>query len=69
LEIDPVLRAWSLIHNKNQLFSLRKLPFDLEVRDHGTCKEMLVILANRVMDKKRIIKIEGRGGGVLPSNY
>jgi hypothetical protein len=31
---------------------------------------MLVIRANRAMDKKRIIgKIEGRGGGVLPSNY
>jgi hypothetical protein len=27
------------------------------------CKEMPVILINRVVDKSRIIKMEGQGGG------
>jgi hypothetical protein len=44
--------------------SLGKLPCDFEVRGHCMCKEMPVILVNRVVDKKRIIGImEGRGGG------
>jgi hypothetical protein len=47
------IRAWSLIHNeKKQLFSLRKLPCNREVRGHYTCKEMPV---NRALDKKRMI--------------
>jgi hypothetical protein len=40
------------------LFSLRKLPWDCEVR--GQFKETPVIPVNRVVDKKRIIgKMEG----------
>jgi hypothetical protein len=35
------------------LFSLRKLPCDCEVRGHCMCKEIPVILVNRVADKKK----------------
>jgi tetrahydromethanopterin S-methyltransferase subunit A len=34
---------------------LRKLPWVCEVKGHCTCKEMLVIPVNRVVDKKTII--------------
>jgi hypothetical protein len=56
---------WSLIRKeKKQLFSLRKLPGDFEVRGHCMCKEMPVIPVDRVVDKTRIIrKMEGQGGG------
>jgi hypothetical protein len=40
--------VWSAM--KNQLFSLRKLPCDWEVRGHCMCKEMLVIPVNRVVE-------------------
>jgi hypothetical protein len=53
------IRVWSLIHNKKHLFSLRKLPWDCEVRGHCKCKEMQAILVNRVVDKKRIIRKNG----------
>jgi hypothetical protein len=53
---------WSI--TKKQLFSLRKLPCDWEVRDHCMCKEMPVIPINRVVDTKRMIrKMVGRRGG------
>jgi hypothetical protein len=49
---------------KRQLFSLRKLPCDCEVKGHCMCKEMPVIPVDRVVDKKRIVgKMEGTGGG------
>jgi hypothetical protein len=60
--------AWSLIHNKkNQMFFLRKLPFDCEVRGHCMCKEMPVIPVNRVVDKKK--KLEKGGGEARPKEY
>jgi hypothetical protein len=40
---------------KNQLFSLRKLPWDCEVRGHSMCKEKPAIPVYRVVDKKIII--------------
>jgi hypothetical protein len=55
--------AWRLIHDKKKTVSLRKLPCDCEVRGHGMCKEMPVILVDRVEDKKRIIGKMGRGRG------
>jgi hypothetical protein len=56
MEFDP--------KQKKQLISLRNLPCDWEVRGHCTCKEMPVILVNRVVDKKRMIKKEeGQGRG------
>jgi hypothetical protein len=39
----------------SQLFSLRKLPCDCEVRGYRICEEMPVIPVDRVVDKKRII--------------
>jgi hypothetical protein len=51
---------------KKQLFSLRILPCDCGVGGHCMCKEMPVILVDRVVDKtkKKMEKMEGRGGGV-----
>jgi hypothetical protein len=40
---------------KNQLFSLRILPWDCEVRGRWMCKEKPVIPVDRVVDKKRLI--------------
>jgi hypothetical protein len=40
---------------KKQLLSFRKLPCNCEVGGYCLCKEMPVILVNRVVDKKRII--------------
>jgi hypothetical protein len=58
---DALSDKWSLIRNgKKQLFSLRKLPCDCEVRSLCMCKEMAVIPVNTVVDKKRII---GKNGG------
>jgi hypothetical protein len=49
---------------KKQLFSLRKMSCDCDVRGHYMCQKMLVILVDKVVDKNRIIgKIEGQGGG------
>jgi hypothetical protein len=47
--------ALSLIHNK-KCSLWEKLPYDWEVRGHFTGKEMPVILVNRVVDTKRIIR-------------
>jgi hypothetical protein len=44
---------------KKTLFSLRKLPYNREVRGHCMCKEMPVILVDRVVGKKRIIGKNG----------
>jgi hypothetical protein len=41
---------------KKQLFSLRILPCDCEVRGQCMCKEMPVIPVDRVVDKKTIIR-------------
>jgi hypothetical protein len=60
--IDVGSRVWCVM--KKQLFSLRKLPCDWEVRGHCMCKEMPVIPVNRMVDMKRIIrKMEGWEGG------
>jgi hypothetical protein len=42
------------LYKKKQLFSLRILPCDCEVRGHCMCKGMPVIPVDRVVDKKRI---------------
>jgi hypothetical protein len=58
-----LLRGWILICNKRkqkQLFCLRKLLCDCEVRGRCTCKEIPVIPVKKVVNKKRII---GRNGG------
>jgi hypothetical protein len=53
-----------LIRNEKPIVLFEKLPCDCEIRGHCMCKEMLAILVNRAVDKKRIIeKMEGRGGG------
>jgi hypothetical protein len=44
---------------KKQLFSLRILPCNFEVRGHCMSKEMPVILVDRVADQKRIIRKNG----------
>jgi hypothetical protein len=41
---------------KKQLFSLRKLACDCEVRGHCMRKEILVIPVNKVVDKNRTIR-------------
>jgi hypothetical protein len=41
---------------KKKMFSLRKLPFDCEVRGHCMCKAIQV---NREEDKKRITRKNG----------
>jgi hypothetical protein len=52
------IRAWRLIHNKKML-SLRKLPGNCEVRANCICQELPVILVNRAVDKKRMIRKNG----------
>jgi hypothetical protein len=43
---------------------LRKLPCDREVRGYYKCKELPVILDNRIVDtKKNIVKMEGQERG------
>jgi hypothetical protein len=40
---------------QKKMFSFRILPCNCEVRGHCNCKEMPVILVDRVVAKKRII--------------
>jgi hypothetical protein len=61
-ETPSRIRAYlefDLYVNKNQLFSLRILPCDCEVRGPCMCKEMPVIPVDRVVDKNRIIRKNG----------
>jgi hypothetical protein len=54
-----MIRAWSLIHNEKQLFSLIIFPRYCEVRGHCMCNEMPVIPDDRMVDKKRMIRKNG----------
>jgi hypothetical protein len=55
----PPLQERVQLQMWNGARSLRKLPWDGEVRSHGMCQEMPVILVNRVVGKK----INGKNGG------